>query len=106
VRFLFRDALLRVWMLSITGLNVVWSAFAVLFPVLVLERYGDHPEILGWIFGGFGVGAIVGSVASFGVIAKLDRILLASSAAAGQTRPCSGSCSPSSPGRRSRPPRW
>jgi predicted MFS family arabinose efflux permease len=85
VRFLFRDNLLRVWMLSITGLNVVWSAFGVLFPVLVLERYGDRPEILGWIFGAFGVGAIVGSVASFGVIARLDRILLASTAAAGQT---------------------
>jgi hypothetical protein len=85
VRFLFRDHLLRVWMLSITGINVVWSAFGVMFPVLVLERYGDRPEILGWIFGGFGVGAIVGSVASFGVIARLDRILLASSAAAGQT---------------------
>ncbi len=85
VRFLFRDDLLRVWMLSITGLNVVWSAFGVMFPVLVLERYGDRPEILGWIFGGFGVGAIVGSLASFGVIARLDRILLASTAAAGQT---------------------
>lgn len=85
VRFLFRDALLRAWMLSITGLNVVWSAFGVLFPVLVLERYGQRPEILGWIFGGFGVGAVLGSVASFGVIGRLDRIVLASSAAAGQT---------------------
>lgn len=85
VRFLFRDRLLRVWMLSITGMNVVWNAFAVLFPVLVLERYGDRPQILGWIFGAFGVGAIVGSVASFGVIARIDRIVLASAAAAGQT---------------------
>jgi MFS family permease len=85
LRFLFRDRLLRVWMLSITGLNVVWSAFGVLFPVLVLERYGEHPEILGWIFGCFGLGAIAGSVASFGVIGRLDRIVLASAAAAGQT---------------------
>ena len=85
VRFLFRDALLRVWMLSITGINVVWSAFGVMFPVLVLERYGEHPEILGWILGAFGVGAIVGSVASFGVIARFDRIVLASWASAGQT---------------------
>lgn len=85
VRFLFLDRLLRVWMLSITGLNVVWSAFGVMFPVLVLERYGERPEILGWIFGAFGVGAVGGSLASFGVIARLDRLLLASSAAAGQT---------------------
>ena len=85
VRFLFRDRLLRVWMLSITGINVVWNAFAVIFPVLVLERYGERPEILGWIFGSFGVGAIVGSVMTFGVIARLDRIVMASAAGAGQT---------------------
>jgi predicted MFS family arabinose efflux permease len=85
VRFLLADRLLRVWMLSITGMNVVWSAFAVMFPVLVLERYGNRPEVLGWIFGGFGVGAMVGSVAAFGVIGRLDRLALASGSAAGQT---------------------
>ena len=85
VRFLFRDRLLRVWMLSITGMNVVWTAMSVVFPVLVLERYGDRPDVLGWIFGGFGAGAIAGSVASFGVIGRLDRIALATTSVAGQT---------------------
>jgi len=85
VRFLFGDRLLRVWMLSITGMNVVWSAFAVTFPVLVLERYGDRPDVLGWIFGCFGAGAVVGSVASFRVIGRFDRIGLATGAAIGQT---------------------
>jgi MFS family permease len=85
VRFLFRDRLLRVWMLSITGMNIVWTAMAVVFPVLVLERYGDRPEILGWIFGAFGVGAVVGAVASYRVIGRVDRLLLASTASAGQT---------------------
>lgn len=85
VRFLFRDRLLRVWMLSITGMNVVWSAFAVTFPVLVLERYGDRPDVLGWIFGGFGAGAVLGSIASFRVIGRFDRIVLATGAAIGQT---------------------
>ena len=85
VRFLFRDRLLRGWMLSITGMNVVWTAMSVVFPVLVLERYGDRPDVLGWIFGGFGAGAIAGSVASFGVIGRLDRIALATTSVAGQT---------------------
>jgi MFS family permease len=85
VRFLFRDRLLRVWMLSITGMNVVWSAFGVTFPVLVLQRYGDRPDVLGWIFGAFGAGAVLGSVASFGVIGRFDRVVLATWAAAGQT---------------------
>ena len=48
-------------MFSITGINVVWSALGVTFPVLVLERYGDRPQVLGWIFGGFGVGQVVGA---------------------------------------------
>jgi MFS family permease len=85
VRFLLRDRLLRTWMLSITGINVVWSALAVTFPVLVLERYGDRPQILGWIFGGFGVGQVVGAVLSYRVIGRADRLLLATTAGVGQT---------------------
>jgi hypothetical protein len=85
VRFLFRDRLLRAWMLSITGINVVWSALGVAMPVLVLERYGDRPEVLGYVFGAFGLGAVVGALASFRIIGRVDGILLATTAAAGQT---------------------
>jgi MFS family permease len=85
VRFLLRDRLLRTWMLSITGMNVVWSALGVTFPVLVLERYGDRPQILGWIFGGFGVGEVIGALASYRIIGRVDRLLLATSASIGQT---------------------
>ncbi|HZB22208.1 MAG TPA: MFS transporter [Gaiellaceae bacterium] len=85
VRFLFRDRLLRAWMLSITGMNIVWTAMAVVFPVMVLERYGERPEILGWIFGAFGVGSVVGAVASYRFIGRVDRILLASTSSLGQT---------------------
>jgi MFS family permease len=84
VKSLFRDPLLRPWMLAITGINAVWTAMVVVFPVLVLERYGDRPEILGWIFGGFGVGSLVGAVASYRFISRFDRIVLASIAALGQ----------------------
>jgi MFS family permease len=84
VRFLMRDRLLRVWTLSITGLNVVWSALSVAFPVLVLRRYGEHPEILGWIFGGLGVGSLIGAVVSYRIIGRVDRLVLASASAAGQ----------------------
>ncbi len=85
VRFLFRDRLLRAWMLSITGMNIVWTAMAVVFPVMVLERYGDRPEILGWIFGSFGVGSVIGAVGSYRIIGRFDRLLLASTASLGQT---------------------
>lgn len=85
VRFLFRDRLLRAWMLSITGMNIVWTAMSVVFPVLVLERYGERPEILGWIFGAFGVGALAGALLSYRLIGRLDRVLLASTSSLGQT---------------------
>ena len=55
------------------------------FPVLVLERYGDRPQVLGWIFGGFGVGQVVGAVLSYRVIGRVDRLLLATAAGIGQT---------------------
>lgn len=85
VRFLFRDRLLRAWMLSITGINVVWSALGVALPVLVLERYGDRPEVLGYVFAAFGLGSVAGALASFRIIGRVDGLLLATSAAAGQT---------------------
>ncbi len=85
VRFLFRDRLLRTWMLSITGINVVWSALSVTFPVLVLERYGDRPEVLGWIFAAFGLGSVVGAVVSFRIIGRVDKLMLATTAGIGQT---------------------
>jgi MFS family permease len=85
LRYLFGDRLLRVWMLSITGMNIVWSALSVIFPVLVLTRYGERPEILGWIFGAFGVGSIVGALASYRIIGRVDQVLLASLASVGQT---------------------
>jgi MFS family permease len=85
LRFLLRDRLLRIWMFSITGMNIVWSALAVIFPVLVLQRYGERPEILGWIFGAFGVGSVIGAVGSYRIIGRVDQVLLASAASVGQT---------------------
>jgi MFS family permease len=85
VRFLLADRLLRVWMFSITGMNVVWSALAVTFPVLVLERYGDRPDVLGWVFAGFGLGEVAGAAISFRIFGRVDRMLLATTASAGQS---------------------
>jgi MFS family permease len=85
VRFLLRDRLLRTWMFSLTGINVVWSALAVTFPVLVLERYGERPQILGWIFGAFGIGEVIGAVLSYRIIGRVDRLMLATTAGIGQT---------------------
>jgi hypothetical protein len=48
-------------------------------PVLVLESFGERPELLGWIWGAWGLGAVLGSVVTFRIVARVDRMLVASS---------------------------
>jgi MFS family permease len=78
VRFLFRDRLLRPWSLAIIVGDVGWLAFFVAMPFLVLTRFGDQPEILGWILGGFGVGAVLGNVVIFRIVRGIDQLLVGS----------------------------
>jgi len=78
IRFLFRDRLLRPWSLAIIVGDVGWLAFFVAMPFLVLTRFGDQPEILGWILGGFGVGAVVGNVVIFRIVRGIDQLLVGS----------------------------
>jgi predicted MFS family arabinose efflux permease len=47
-------------------------------PFLVLTRYGDQPEVLGWVLGGFGVGAVVGNLVIFRIVRRVDRLLIGS----------------------------
>jgi MFS family permease len=78
IRFLFRDRLLRPWSLAIIVGDVGWLAFFVAMPFLVLTRFGDQPEILGWILGGFGVGAVVGNLVIFRIVRGIDQLLVGS----------------------------
>jgi MFS family permease len=78
VRFLLGDRLLRPWSIAIVVGDVCWTAFFVAMPFLVLTRYGDQPEVLGWVLGGFGVGAVVGNLVIFRIVRKVDRLLIGS----------------------------
>ena len=78
VRFLLKDRLLRPWSVAIVAGDVAWLAFFVAMPVLVLERYGEHPEILGWILGAWGLGAVLGSAVMFRVVRRVDGLLIGS----------------------------
>jgi predicted MFS family arabinose efflux permease len=44
----------------------------------VLTRFGDQPEILGWILGGFGVGAVLGNLVIFRIVRGVDQLLVGS----------------------------
>ena len=58
--------------------DVGWLVLFAAMPVLVLARFGEEPELLGWIWGGWGVGAVVGAVVAFRFAARFDRLLVAS----------------------------
>ncbi len=45
--------------------DAAWNAFFIAVPVLVLERFGHHPQIAGWLFAAFGSGAVLGNVITF-----------------------------------------
>ena len=77
-RFLFREPLLRYWSAAVVAGDVAWLAFFTAMPFLVLTRFGDEPQILGWILGGFGAGAVAGSVVIFRVARRVDGLLLGS----------------------------
>jgi MFS family permease len=78
VRFLFRDRLLRPWSVAIIAGDVGWLAFFVAMPFLVLTRFGDEPQLLGWILGGFGFGAVVGSLVIFRIVRRIDQLVVGS----------------------------
>jgi predicted MFS family arabinose efflux permease len=77
-RFLARDRLLRPWSIAIVVGDVGWMVMFAAMPVLVLERFGEDPALLGWIWGAFGLGAVLGNVISFRTVAKSDRLLISS----------------------------
>lgn len=86
-RFLFRDPLLRGWSGALILGDVIWLSLFAATPVLVLERFGEQPEIVGWIFAGFGIGAVIGSVISFRLVDSVDRMLLVSLGEIGMALP-------------------
>jgi MFS family permease len=76
-RFLARDPLLRPWSVAVIIGDVAWLVLFAAMPVLVLERFGDDPALLGWIWGAWGLGAVLGNVASFRMSGS-DRLLISS----------------------------
>jgi MFS family permease len=78
LRFLVRDPLLRPWSIAVIVGDAAWLVLFAAMPVLVLSRFGEQPALLGWIWGGWGLGAVLGSVVAFRVGARFDRLLVAS----------------------------
>jgi MFS family permease len=77
-RFIAREPLLRPWTIAVVIGDVGWLVMFAAMPVLVLERFGEDPALLGWIWGAWGLGAVLGNVVSFRTSARTDRLLVSS----------------------------
>jgi predicted MFS family arabinose efflux permease len=78
VRFLFGDKLLRVWTPALTLVDVAWTLIFASLPVLVVTQYDANPRILGWLFGAFGGGALVGAIAALRIVPRVEPLALGS----------------------------
>jgi hypothetical protein len=78
LRFVSRDRLLRPWTIAVIIGDIGWLVLFATMPVLVLQRFGEDPALLGWIWGAWGLGAVLGNVVSFKTIGSSDRLLVAS----------------------------
>jgi MFS family permease len=76
-RFIARDPLLRPWSIAVIIGDAGWLVLFAAMPVLVLERFGEDPALLGWIWGAWGLGAVLGNIASFRM-SGWDRLLISS----------------------------
>lgn len=80
VRYLSRDRLLGPITLTLIVLDGSANAISVAVPLLAFTHYHQDARIAGWIFAGFGIGAVAGSVV---VMKLLDRFRPVSLAAVG-----------------------
>jgi MFS family permease len=79
VRFLARDRLLRPWSAAVIIGDVAWVVLFATMPVLVIARFGEDPALLGWIWGTWGLAAVVGNAIAFRAArGTTDRLLVSS----------------------------
>jgi MFS family permease len=76
VRFLLRDALLGPMLVVAVLLNLVVQGLVIGVDVLGFYRYGSA-HVLGFLFAGFGIGALLGALAAQQLARRVDLLLLA-----------------------------
>jgi predicted MFS family arabinose efflux permease len=55
-------------------------------PVLAFDRYGDA-KVVGWLFAAFGLGGLIGTLAAFQLVKRVEPLVMASLAAVGFALP-------------------
>ncbi len=80
IRYLARDRLLGPVTLTLVLLDGAAGAIAVGVPLVAYSRYDQNPHVAGWLFGSFGIGALIGSALVVKLLDRFDPLLLASTA--------------------------
>jgi MFS family permease len=80
IHFLARDKLLGPMTLTVIVLDCAAGAIAVAVPLLAFTRYEENPHVAGFLFTGFGIGAVIGSVLVIKLLDRFAPLRLASTA--------------------------
>jgi MFS family permease len=64
LRFMFHDSLLRPMLLTIVFLHMFAQSIIIALPVLAFDHYGASAKTAGLLFGAWGAGSIIGSLAA------------------------------------------
>jgi len=76
LRFLMRDPLLRPMLIVACLINLVAQGLIVAVNALAYFHYGASAHVAGLLFGGFGIGALLGAVVAQQLAAKVDLLRL------------------------------
>jgi MFS family permease len=77
LKFLLRDSLLGPIMISACVINFVAQGIVLGVQALAIFRYDANPQIVGFLFAGFGVGALCGALVAQQLTQKVDLLKLA-----------------------------
>ena len=72
LRFVFQDELLRPMMVTIVFLHMFAQSIFVALPVLAYDHYGASARTAGLLFGAWGAGSIIGSLAAIPLARRLS----------------------------------
>ncbi len=77
LRYLRKDRVLGPTLWGIAGINLIAQGLIISIPVLVVRRYDEDAKIVGFLFGSFGVGALLGSLAAAKLVQRVPLLRLA-----------------------------
>jgi predicted MFS family arabinose efflux permease len=80
VKFLARDRVLGPATITVIFLDACFAAVFTSLPALAYLRFGQDVRVVGWMFTGFGIGALAGSIVAMKAVERIPPLRLAGGA--------------------------